>query len=113
MRISFFLIVWLILMQITGCATGGNVGGDGNASATNNFNVGCVRLGKVSLGCEGQSEGQHSGQGAQQGTTNTSYGSSNGSSSSGLFYGNYACGADAYRMACPSQAVPGTNCRRC
>jgi|GEM_PF-3584652 len=102
-KIAVMLVSLLISLVMFGCATGGQ--NTGNNSVANggevksNFNFGCVKIGNVSLGCEGQASQQQSQNSTNQGTAQMQSGT--------------VCGEAAMRMTCPSIAIPGTNCRRC
>lgn len=89
--------------------------GDASAKTTNIFNINCLRIGKVSIGCDASAvdSGQNGTDGGD--TQQQSYGGGTAGqpASTGMSYKAYACGEEAYRMACPSIAVSGTNCRRC
>jgi hypothetical protein len=103
-------IVLLFSLVALGCATGGQVSGDGSATGgTNNTvisNFPCVRLGNLTIGCDNQTGSQQNSKSPDQGATSTA--SSQPQPQSGT-----ACGPAAMNMSCPSIAIPGTNCRRC
>lgn len=105
-QLSGMSIVLLFSLVALGCATGGQVSGDGSATGgTNNTtitNFPCMRVGGLIVGCDSPAVRQQDQKSPDQRATSSSQ------SQSGT-----ACGAAAMNMTCPSIAIPGTDCRRC